>query len=63
MPSVLANFLYDLCVLINSFYETNHIKGIDNVNKKENWLILLQLSANILKNMLDLLGIQIPEKM
>ncbi len=63
MPSILANFVYDLCVCINSFYENNHIKTIDDVNKKANWLILLKLSNNILKNMLDLLGIEIPEKM
>ena len=63
LPSILANYLYELCVNINAFYEKNHINNLDDVNKKENWLILLTLSNNIIKDMLDLLSIKIPERM
>lgn len=63
MPSVLANFLYEMCVNMNTFYEKNHINNLSEIEKKSNWLILLNLSNKILKSMLDLLSIKIPERM
>jgi len=63
LPSVLANFLYEICVNMNAFYENNHINNLEELEKKENWLILLNLSNKILKDMLDLLSIKIPERM
>ena len=63
LPSIIANYLYELCVNINAFYEKNHINNLDDVHKKENWLILLTLSNNIIKDMLDLLSIKISERM
>ena len=63
MPSILANFIYEICVKMNTFYENNHINNLREIEKKENWLILLNLSNKIVKNMLDLLGIKLPERM
>ena len=63
LPSTMCNYLYDLCVLANSFYENNHINKLENEKLKNNWLILLQLVNNILKDMLNLLSIKIPNKM
>ncbi len=63
LPSVLANFLYELCVNMNAFYEKNHINTLSEIEKKENWLYLFQISNQILKKMLELLGIEIPERM
>ena len=63
LPSILANYLYELCVNLNAFYENNHINNLEDVKKKEDWLILLDLSCKIIKDMLYLLGINIPKKM
>ena len=63
MPSILANYLYEMCVNMNAFYEKNHINNLVDIKKKENWLYVLNLSNAILKEMLDLLSIKIPKKM
>lgn len=63
LPSVLANYVYELCVNLNAFYEINHINNLEDKIKKDNWLTLLKLGNNILKEMLNLLIIAIPEKM
>lgn len=63
LPSVLANYLYELCVSMNAFYENNHINNLEDKIKKENWLIILTVANHILKDMLELLSIKIPEKM
>lgn len=63
MPSVIANYLYEICVLMNAFYENNHINNLDNVIQKQDWITLLKLTTNIIKVLLDLLVIEIPSKM
>ena len=63
LPSILANYLYELCVLLNTFYEKNHINNLEDENKKEDWILLLSLTTKIIKTLLDLLVIKIPSKM
>lgn len=63
MSSVIASFLYDLCVLVNAFYENNHINNLEDNKKKTDWVTLLDLTTKIIENLLNLLVIEIPSKM
>ncbi len=63
MSSGLANFLYEICVLVNAFYENNHINNLEDNKKKTDWVTLLDLTTRIIKDLLDLLVIEIPSKM
>ena len=63
MPSVIATYLYDLSVLTNAFYEKNHMNNLEDQAKKQDWGILLNLTTNVMKTLLDLLIIKIPTKM
>ena len=62
-PSYLANYLYNLCVSANAFYAQNHILGCTDTEKQENWLYVIKLLNKVIKDLLYLLGIEIPSKM
>lgn len=63
MPSVVANYLYEICVLVNAFYENNHINNLEDEEKKRDWVTLLSLTLEIIKDLLDILVMEIPSKM
>ncbi len=63
MPSIIANYLYEICVLMNAFYENNHINNLKDINIKKDWITLLNLTISIIKELLDILVIEIPSKM
>lgn len=63
MPSVIANYLYEICVLVNSFYENNHINNLEDLEKKNDWVTLLNLTLRIINDLLNILVIKTPSKM
>lgn len=63
MPHYIADYVYELSTIINSFYQKNNISNEINIEVKNNWLNLLRLSYNTLESMLKLLIIEIPSKM
>ncbi|MGM9834679.1 MAG: arginine--tRNA ligase [Bacilli bacterium] len=63
MPNYIATYLYDICVLLNAFYQNNHISSEKNQETKEDWLYILNLGNKIIKEMLTLLMIDIPSVM
>ena len=63
LPSVIASYIYDLCVSLNTFYQNNYISGLEEKEKKQDWLYVLDLADQILKELLKLLGIEIPSIM
>ena len=62
-PSYIADYVYNLCVCANAFYQTNHIMNLEDLEKQENWLYLLKLMNKVIKELLYLLAIDIPSKM
>lgn len=62
-PSYIADYVYNVAVLANNFYQTNHVNGLGDITKKEDWLYVLSLTNKVLKEMLNLLMIDIPEFM
>lgn len=63
MPHYVADYLYDLCVLTNSFYQNNHINNEEDLVKKNDYLVILTITSNIIKSMLNLLVIDVPNEM
>lgn len=62
-PNYLADYLYDLCTLLNAFYEINRFSDEENKKHIAYWTYILKLALNIIKSILDLLIIKTPDKM
>ena len=62
-PNYIADYIYNLCVLMNSFYQNNHISNLDDKIKLNDWLCVIKLANDIIKEMLNLLIIDIPTEM
>ena len=63
MPSYIADYIYELCVLVNVFYQSNHISNLDDKTKKNDWIYVLNIANGIIKDMLHILVIDIPSVM
>jgi arginyl-tRNA synthetase len=59
MPQHVANYLYELAQKFNSFYEHNRVIGDERQPER---LVLVAKYADVLKEGLDLLGIDAPER-
>lgn len=62
-PNYIAEYLYNLCVCLNSFYQNNRISDIKDDEKLNDWISIISLSNKIIKDMLNLLIIDIPTEM
>ena len=62
-PHYIADYVYNLCVVCNIFYQNNYINSMEDEINKNDWLYVLNLSNKIIKEMLYLLGIEIPSVM
>lgn len=61
-PSYIAEYVYDICGIDNIFYQNNHIISSDNETKQQ-WLLLLDFTNKLIKQLLNLLVIDIPSQM
>lgn len=62
-PAMVANYAYDLAKAFNSFYQDTPILKEENTDLKQLRIALCQFVANALKNTMDILGIEVPERM
>ena len=62
-PHYIADYVYNLCVACNIFYQNNYISNMEDEVNKNDWLYVLELSNKVIKEMLDLLVIEIPSVM
>jgi arginyl-tRNA synthetase len=62
-PSVIANYVFHLAKIFNSFYAEHSIANAENELKKQLRLKIALLTANVLKSGMGLMGIAVPERM
>ncbi len=62
-PNHLAEYAYDVATEFNRFYEACHILSEDDPARQASWLGLVALTLRMLETLLDLLAIEIPERM
>lgn len=62
-PNFIADYIYNICVLMNSFYQNNHIANLTDSENLNDWISVIKLANRIIKEMLNLLIIDIPTEM
>jgi len=62
-PAVVANYIYQLVKTYNSFYQALPVLHAPDENTRRFRLALSRLTGTVIKNGLELLGIEVPEKM
>jgi len=62
-PHKVCQFIYDLANTFNRFYHENRILSEPDKNKQTSWLRLCVITHEMLETGLDLLGIELPERM
>ena len=59
-PSYLVDYIYNIANLANNFYQNNYVLNEENEIKKQDWLYILVLTNKLLKELLNLVMIEIP---
>ena len=62
-PSVIANYVYEVAKLYNTFYHEHQIIKAESAIKKELRLQINQMTAHVIKSGMSLLGIRVPDRM
>lgn len=62
-PAMIANYIYDLCKEFNQFYQECSILKEENEDRRLFRLQLADMTAKLLRNVGELLGISMPERM
>lgn len=62
-PSGIANYCYELTKEFNQFYHDYSILNADTEDEKTTRLVLAQNVAKVIKNGMELLGVEVPERM
>jgi arginyl-tRNA synthetase len=62
-PSVVANYVFHLAKTFNVFYTEHSINNAETITKKQLRIQLAIMTANALQNGMQLLGIEVPDRM
>ncbi len=62
-PHKLCQFMYELANAYNSFYHESKILAQEDEGRKASWLLLSDLVQRVLGACVDLLGMEVPERM
>jgi len=62
-PSELCNYTFAVAQLFNSFYDMHSISKAENEEKKQLRLMIVIMTASVMRHAMHLLGIKMPEKM
>ena len=62
-PSVIANYVFSVAKLFNSFYAEHSVANAESEEKKKLRLSLSIMTATVIKSGLQLLGIRVPDRM
>ena len=62
-PSLLCNFIFQLAQQFNSFYDAHSISKAENEEKKQLRLMIIVMTAQVMRHAMGTLGIRLPEKM
>ncbi|MES2704495.1 MAG: arginine--tRNA ligase [Bacteroidota bacterium] len=62
-PSSICNYSFRLAQLFNTFYDEHSISKAESEEKKQLRLMIIVMTASILRHAMQLMGIRLPEKM
>jgi len=62
-PAILAKYAFQLAQRFNNFYHSYHILSEEDPLKREVYLLITEIVSERLTRALDLLGIEVPERM
>lgn len=62
-PSEIANYVFQVAKAFNTFYAEHSVANAESEEKKQLRLRLSVMTSNVLKSGMQLLGIQVPERM
>ena len=62
-PAVICNYAYALACDFNSFYHDYSILNEPDADKRTLRLVLAQNVAKVIRSAMDLLGIEVPDRM
>jgi arginyl-tRNA synthetase len=62
-PNVIAEYAFELATDLSRFYEKCHILSESDPTRQASWLTLVDTTRRTVELLLDLLGIEVPERM
>ena len=62
-PNIVCENAYKIAVAFSKFYQENHIINEENMEKKQSWLTLCEITKQVLEKHLYVLGIESVERM